>query len=985
MLLARENFVIDITLNRAPTLLITSEAMEPTPSPQNSSTAASALPAACAECKSLKIECDRQTPCSNCIKRHTVDRCRSLGTEVLQQPTFTRGLDPSTLREIKISLARLGLKPESLTTPTHNETNLEDERSENSIPREIACLQLWDAYTLNMSFVEVGMCILTNSSVPDHIMLNAILSDQSLPRVYPGTRLSIMEEIFHWFAHEGKRKLLWLTGFAAVGKSTIMRTVAYDQVIGSPITLFISGDVQCDDSTKVFPTISFQFFCASELYRTYIAEKVYSKVRLPEMGVEEQFYWLFSKPFGEDQIFGEGNKHLVLLDALDFCRSAGSQSATKDSASKDGTQTLIITLIARFILDYPNAPISWIISSRPEAHVKAAFTHPAVQPSYQELHVPIDDEKACTDVRLYLTDSLRNIGRSHQLPPDWLAVETIERVAKAALGMFGFANDVVEFIRTSSKPNEKIEHVFAAISGSPMAVGTNPFISLNACYSQLMSQIATDVLLDAHNIIGHMLLREGFMSNSLFLRYSLCSTANILGLEQHAVYRALNGLHSVLYVPPPEIAHKEHIRIIHPSFAHYLKDERRSGKYWINLSMVNRHIWGRYAKILREINGRDSSSTHPTVHPKQHVKDVSSGPTSREPGQPPMSLSWPLNGSKFEKRKSIASLIYEAKFHWAQFLMPGCPCTTVPTLDSSVPITPIEEQIKTLASMNFENLERGYFTEGSDHIQWFLTYVLNIWQSSRKALEEKGVKERSLASCLCNISPDIGAAASSWDVGASLRASGLVQRDIQYSRAYLLIVEKKRTGDPTPTATIPDPPPILSDILTSPTAHARFRVSGSRPSHEIPSSESEIYSLTPAHTTHTTYMRLLSKQFPWCIEIKSEKAIMCVDVWDAIWDALQQPMLDSEWGELCTRGDVGKNHIEKIRMANKRRCAENSLADERILRCDYLGEDIWFLGLEKDESFTLKRAGRNWQLTNFLNISKDVIEVTWLIKLGQSS
>jgi hypothetical protein len=125
-------------------------------------------------------------------------------------------------------------------------------------------------------------------------------------------------------------------------------------------------------------------------------------------------------------------------------------------------------------------------------------------------------------------------------------------------------------------------------------------------------------------------------------------------------------------------------------------------------------------------------------------------------------------------------------------------------------------------------------------------------------------------------------------------------------------------------------------------------------------------------------MRLFSKGFPWSIEISNRKDITCSDVWNAVWASLQEPLADSEWGILCSKGEVGQKHIEDILKAHRRRLDLNTMADKRILRCDYLGEYNWFMGLERDEEYQNARLLPGWD-----HAKKPVPEDTWLVKMGK--
>jgi hypothetical protein len=93
-------------------------------------------------------------------------------------------------------------------------------------------------------------------------------------------------------------------------------------------------------------------------------------------------------------------------------------------------------------------------------------------------------------------------------------------------------------------------------------------------------------------------------------------------------------------------------------------------------------------------------------------------------------------------------------------------------------------------------------------------------------------------------------------------------------------------------------------------------------------------------------MRLISKSFPWTIDIVSQDNIRCEVVWDALYSALQQPIVDSEWGFMI-RGYGLRETVENA--VKKRLTAGGVKGDKHYKRIDFLGDETIFRGLEKDD------------------------------------
>ena len=98
-------------------------------------------------------------------------------------------------------------------------------------------------------------------------------------------------------------------------------------------------------------------------------------------------------------------------------------------------------------------------------------------------------------------------------------------------------------------------------------------------------------------------------------------------------------------------------------------------------------------------------------------------------------------------------------------------------------------------------------------------------------------------------------------------------------------------------------------------------------------------------------MRLVSKSFPWQIDILTPTNVTCEDVWESVYAALQHPIADSEWGFIVKDA----KHREAMEAAMKKRIEGDPNADKHPKRIDYLGNVTLFKGLGKDDDFVKLR------------------------------
>ncbi|KAF6763290.1 hypothetical protein DFP72DRAFT_875270 [Ephemerocybe angulata] len=176
------------------------------------------------------------------------------------------------------------------------------------------------------------------------------------------------------------------------------------------------------------------------------------------------------------------------------------------------------------------------------------------------------------------------------------------------------------------------------------------------------------------------------------------------------------------------------------------------------------------------------------------------------------------------------------------------------------------------------------------------------------------------------------------------------------------------SGRPPVTSSRSSKYPDLNPILAADTTLLRFDIK-KRPRSEILASTYYTSRYASAKTAPTYHLRLISKAFPWAIDIHSAANvnITCEAIWDALWGGLQEPIVDSEWGFLIK----DKKHREAVEAAVKKRLESEPTGDKRPKRIDYLGDVTLFKGLERDEEYEKLRHLPH----------SAVVPDTWLVKL----
>ncbi|XP_006457304.1 hypothetical protein AGABI2DRAFT_212634 [Agaricus bisporus var. bisporus H97] len=391
------------------------------------------------------------------------------------------------------------------------------------------------------------------------------------PQCHPDTRIKINERIVAWFYDETKRELiLWIYGPAGVGKSAIVQTfaekLASAECLGASV--FFSRPNGRNNSHAVFITIAYQLAVHIEPYCTFISELLAFDPELVNKSMEEQFKAFIVKPFVEKKIGAGGKTWGILLDGL-------------DELDKRDRQGKIIQLITAFAHDYPEVPLAWVISSRPEPHITNTFEQERLMYSFKEECVPINSPEACQDVERYLRSSFKDIQQvkfPQIVAEGWPEEIKIVKLANAASGLFAFADVAIRFIGDPdyANPTSRLDEVISTVDGCRAgSTDEQPFAQLDALYAHILTRIPFKMWPTTQRVLGAVAAaKKLFPALDCVMGLSV-----VLGLPLSKIYTAINDLYSLLFVPPLAEVYSSHFRFHHASFVDFLRDPARSKKF----------------------------------------------------------------------------------------------------------------------------------------------------------------------------------------------------------------------------------------------------------------------------------------------------------------------------------------------------------------------------------------------------------------------
>jgi hypothetical protein len=373
-----------------------------------------------------------------------------------------------------------------------------------------------------------------------------------------------------WLSNEhGERAMLWVRGSAGTGKSAVAQS--FGDSCGEKrqhgASYFFSRTAGRNRLETVVPTIVFQLATTVPEYRSLIGHQLAENPLLLRQSPPVQFRDLIVEPFATLQRQHPREPIVIILDGLDECEGEDAQRE-------------ILEMITNAVRSNPDLPLRWLIFSRPEAHLKNAFSRNKTC-GREELVI---DAECRQDVERYVKDRLVVIKNTYNdvTPADWPPQNKLQELLDAVSGLFIFASTCLNCIGDSDEadPPSQLDSLLTFIRRCHGVVSRNPLAALDLLYSRILEKIPYIVYETTKQILAYMCHRNK-LDKKTWLG-SAQALSNFLRLDQHVFYKATRGLHSVMAMPDPEDAANSKLRFYHASFQDFLLDPNRSGKFVIS-------------------------------------------------------------------------------------------------------------------------------------------------------------------------------------------------------------------------------------------------------------------------------------------------------------------------------------------------------------------------------------------------------------------
>lgn len=375
-----------------------------------------------------------------------------------------------------------------------------------------------------------------------------------------GTRTHLIEKILAWVEDQSSSTtLLWLSGIAGAGKSTIAASIAErldnDHLLGTSFVCKRDNPDQ-KEPKKILPTIA--FFLASMLkgpFLEHLVAAVQARPNVASLDIKQQFNVLFA-----DVNLSVSFPFVVLIDALDECGNATSRGV------------LMLQLLKLSKLNW----LKVIVTSRPERDISNGF-----RKADDICHLSLQSYPADHDITVFINSKLAVL--EERLPPACFNAQTniVDQLTKASNGLFIWISTILRYIEGKLYIDE--ESFNEMLNGSDV-YSNETEQGLNVLYTTILQNI-----LNAHP--GDTEELKIVLGLILSVSMHRPQPANILAELlppnlSKMIHLFLPHLQSVFY---EDITANNAIRVYHPSFVDYLTTKTRCTKlkFWIDLHYEN--------------------------------------------------------------------------------------------------------------------------------------------------------------------------------------------------------------------------------------------------------------------------------------------------------------------------------------------------------------------------------------------------------------
>jgi len=371
-----------------------------------------------------------------------------------------------------------------------------------------------------------------------------------------GTRVRVLSQLVDWVRNDLK-SILWLSGMAGVGKTSIAITLC--RMLEEDATVLLGGTFFCSrtanderrsDVRRILPTLAAHLADVSPSFASQLAVELRpnpgSVVYKPP---SDQFFPLLKRPL--EALEPDDRPIIFIIDALDECSD----------------ELELSELLKEIVTHTCTAKVKFILISRPETHVIGSLD--SNQPRNEILHLEtIGRDDVTEDIRMYIGNKF---GQNPLEDPEtWYSDADVHALATIANGLFIVASTVVTYILDTEDVGDRkgcLQATVSAVNESKVATGP-----LDEIYELIITRASPAMKVGPHELVQTQRILASILVARMPL--SLEALSELLNARIDAIRGSLHRLRAVVHVP--EEPDQPGLRTVHASFDDYIFERAAS-------------------------------------------------------------------------------------------------------------------------------------------------------------------------------------------------------------------------------------------------------------------------------------------------------------------------------------------------------------------------------------------------------------------------
>jgi len=251
-------------------------------------------------------------------------------------------------------------------------------------------------------------------------------------KCHENTRVAVLKKIMRWILGQDETTkdnlIMWLTGAAGAGKSSIAQSIiqqAINENLAIATFFFNKSDGSRNTAKSLVATLTYQVYISLPHTQPDILACIDSDPLVFGKNLNHQFVELIVNPLlnlcrreGESY-----RRRLIVIDGLDECVDRESQGDILD--------------MLRNSIRVLQLPVLFLIASRPEHNIQAFLDSEPMKGIPARL-VLDDNYMSDMDIKIHLSDMFNEIRTSHpfrkMIPTLWPGESVIDQLVKASSG-----------------------------------------------------------------------------------------------------------------------------------------------------------------------------------------------------------------------------------------------------------------------------------------------------------------------------------------------------------------------------------------------------------------------------------------------------------------------------------------------------------------------------------------------------------------------